>query len=250
LGGIFCTTHKSPEYIKRLIETDIFDALMLSYNLLGFHLLSECYPHLDESGDSDTFDRAVLRLRREQGFESLPRNQAEVFPLARQRDIGLMIMKPLAGGLLCEGKAFPSRVPLVPESSRVGATWALRYILQHPEVACVVPGTASPAEAEENALAGHGRLTLSEEDMQEVGTRRRLLDTTLCSRCGECATSCSQGLSIPWLFRAGYISLFPGETFETPDEFEYFRLHPNSEASCGACPDVTCSCPAGLDIPA
>jgi predicted aldo/keto reductase-like oxidoreductase len=250
LGGIFCTTHKPPEYIKRLIETDIFDALMISYNLLGFHLLSECDPPPAQSWARDTFERAVLRIRQEQGFESLPRNQTEVFPLAQQRDIGLMIMKPLAGGLLCEGKAFSARAPLVPESSRVGATRALRHILQHPEVACVVPGTASVAEAEENALAGHGVLTLSGEDVQEIGTRRRSLDTTLCSRCGQCVTSCSQDLAIPWLFRASYISLFPGETFETPDEFEYFRLHPGHEPSCGACPDVTCSCPAGLDIPA
>lgn len=250
LGGIFCTTHKSPEYIKRLIETNVFDALMISYNVLGFHLLSECDPPPGEGRGGDSFARAVLRLRHEQGFESLPRNRDEVFPLARQHDTGLMIMKPLAGGLLCEGKAFPSRVPLVPPSSRVGATRALRAILQHPEVAYVVPGTASPAEAEENALAGHGRLALADDDSQAIEARRRLLDSSLCSRCGQCVGSCSRDLSVPWLFRAGYIGIFPGETFETPDEFEYFRLHPSAEAACAACPDVTCSCPAGVDIPA
>src|SRR5262249_39229431 len=43
LGGIFCTTHGPPEYIRRLIESDAFDALMIAYNVLGFHLLS-CNP--------------------------------------------------------------------------------------------------------------------------------------------------------------------------------------------------------------
>jgi predicted aldo/keto reductase-like oxidoreductase len=249
LGGVFCSTHGSPEYIKRLIETNVFDALLIAYNMLGFHLLSESLPPLGSNPGHDTNVRKILRLRGEIGFESLARNKTEVFPLAQERDIGLMIMKPLAGGLLCEGKAFPPRVRLTPELPRVTATEALRFILRSPEVACVVPGTASPAEAEENALAGYGSLALGEEDVSRLASAARAFEANLCSRCGHCTTTCSQGLWVPWLFRAGYISLFPGETFETPVELEYFRLHPGEEATCQSCPQVTCSCPAGLDIP-
>ena len=63
---------------------------MIAYNILGYHLLS--YP--------PPVDRPV---------ESLPRNQLEIFPLCREHDVGVMIMKPLAGGLLCASKAFPPR---------------------------------------------------------------------------------------------------------------------------------------------
>src|SRR6266849_1626234 len=151
LGGIFCTTHKSPEYIRKLIETDVFDAMMIGYNMLGFHLLSESFPPIGDDPKRDTVNMTILRLRQSEGFEDLRRNRSEVFPLAASRDIGLMIMKPLAGGLLCTGKAFPPRAPLIPESTHVGAREALRFILQNREVACVIPGTASPEEAEENA---------------------------------------------------------------------------------------------------
>jgi aryl-alcohol dehydrogenase-like predicted oxidoreductase len=92
LGGIFCTTHGSPEYIKGLVSGGIFDAVMIAYNILGYHLLS--YPPPP--------DRPV---------ECLPRNQQEIFPLCREHDVGVMIMKPLGGGLLCTSKAFPPPAP-------------------------------------------------------------------------------------------------------------------------------------------
>ena len=76
LGGAFCTTHGTPAYIRTLIDSDAFDAVMMAYNPLGFHLLSYSSPQ-----------------HREQ--ENLERNQVEIFPHARVRDIGLMIMKPL-----------------------------------------------------------------------------------------------------------------------------------------------------------
>ena len=82
LGSMFCTTHGSPQYIRELIERDVFDAIMIPYNLLGFHLLS-CPPAPD--GNS----------------EDLAGNGADILPLARERNVGLLIMKALAGGLMC-----------------------------------------------------------------------------------------------------------------------------------------------------
>lgn len=230
LGGIFCTTHGSPARLRKLIETDIFDALMVAYNPLGFHLLSWKPPEGRELED--------LRATRE-----------EVFPLAVRRDVGLMVMKPLAGGLLCAGKAFPPRGPHAGARAGLTAGEVLRSILTNSEVACVVPGTASPEEAEENARAGHAASPLPPAQVADVQARVRSLDAALCSRCGGCEPSCSQKLPVSWLFRAGYVSLHPSETFETPDEYDYFRLQPEGEATCSSCPVVTCSCPAGLDIP-
>jgi hypothetical protein len=142
LGGIFCTTHGAPEYIARLVTSGCFDAIMLSYNALGFHLLSY---HPDPS-------------RR---YEDIARNRSEIFPLAARHDVGLMIMKPLAGGLLCESKSFPPRAAFSAAPGRLTAAEVLRDILRHPEVASVVPGTSSVEEAEENARAGHEPIVLS-----------------------------------------------------------------------------------------
>ncbi len=255
LRGIFCTTHGSPEYIRSLIRTNVFDALMIAYNVLGFHLLSSS-PERGQQGAARAQGSRSSQptmpdaMGRRTTFESISRNRAEVFPLARQHDIGLMIMKPLAGGLLCVGKAFPPRAGLSPGGAQISAREALRFILASPEVSCVVPGTASPAEAEENASAGCGDIVAPEREVEQLTTNVRSVESAVCSRCGLCDSSCSQGLPVSWLFRAGYLSLYPSETFETQDELDYFRLHPSDRAACGACRNVTCHCPSGIDIKA
>lgn len=255
LRGIFCTTHGSPEYIRGLIRTNVFDALMVAYNVLGFHLLSFSPTRGQQDaararGSGSSRPPLPDAIGRRTTFESISRNRAEVFPLARQHDVGLMIMKPLAGGLLCAGKAFPPRSGSAPGVAKISAREALRFILASPEVSCVVPGTASPAEAEENASAGCGDIAVTEREVGQLTANARSFDSAVCSRCGLCDSSCSQGLPVSWLFRAGYLSLYPSETFETQDELDYFRLHPSDRAACGDCRSVTCHCPSGIDIKA
>jgi predicted aldo/keto reductase-like oxidoreductase len=182
LGGLFCTTHGTPAYLERLLERDVFDAVMLAYNPLGFHLLTYNPP---KGG---------------RGFESVPANLG-LFPKFRERDVGLMIMKPLAGGLLCPGQAFPPRAELRPAGTGIRATDVLRSILAHDEVAAVVPGTASLAEAEERTRAGHdsrapGRAAAA------LDARVAELQSTVCSRCGSARTSAasrcpSRSFSVP-----------------------------------------------------
>jgi predicted aldo/keto reductase-like oxidoreductase len=231
LGGIFCTTHGTPDYIAGLVTSGCFDAIMLAYNALGFHLLS--------------YHPQAPRV-----VEDIPRSKAEVFPLAAQHDVGLMVMKPFAGGLLCESKSFPPREQFSPGAGKLTAAEILRDILQHPAVSCVVPGTASVEEAEENARAGHGSLALAPERQRALLTVIDEVKAAVCSRCGFCDTLCSQHLPVSWLFRDAYITHYPSETFETLDRLRYFHLHPRETATCATCPDVTCSCPYGIDIPA
>jgi predicted aldo/keto reductase-like oxidoreductase len=231
LGATFCTTHGAPEYIARLVTSDCFDAIMLSYNSLGFHLLSY-YP--DPSRQ----------------YEDIPRNKTEIFPLAARHDVGLMIMKPLAGGLLCSSKSFPPRTEFSTASPKLNAAQVLRDILRHPEVSCVVPGTASVEEAEENARAGHAPIVVSANDADIMNSIADEIKATICSRCGVCDSLCSKHLPVSWLFRDAYITHYPSETFETIDDLRYFNLHPWDTAACSTCSNVTCSCPYGIDIPA
>ncbi|HEX5216065.1 MAG TPA: aldo/keto reductase [Vicinamibacterales bacterium] len=229
LGGIFCTTHGSPEYVARLVTGGVFDAIMLAYNILGYHLLS--YPPPPNHA-----------------IESLPRNQQEIFPLCREHDVGVMIMKPLAGGLLCASRAFPPR----PGWHRTPTTKAgdiLRSILVHPEVACVMPGTASIEEAEENARAGRAPIQLTGSTASHLTDVVAGLKATVCSRCGKCDSTCSQKLPVSSIFWAGLFHVHPSGAFEQPENIEYFRQHASLESVCATCPDVTCVCPDGIDIP-
>lgn len=230
LGGIFCTTHGAPEYVNQLVTCGVFDAIMIAYNTLGYHLLTSNPPP-------------------DRHFESLPRNQQEIFPLCREHDVGLMIMKPLAGGLLCESNAFPPRRKGKSVLENTRATDVLRSILLNPEVACVLPGTASVAEAEENALSGYAPISLGTEQQRRLKEVVKGLKKTVCSRCGACDTLCSQGLPISRIFWAGLINLYPAAVFEQPENVEYFRLHPQLKATCATCSSVTCVCPDGINIP-
>ena len=232
LKGIFCTTHGSPDYVRKLIESDRFDAVMVAFNPLGFHVLS--YHGLSEG----------------KIFEDMSRLENEVFPLARDRGVALLVMKPLAGGLLCASRAFPPEMRFSDEEAPLAAEDVLKSILRHPAIHAVVPGTASLEEAEENARAGW-----APDDVSE--SRRRALDDavdryrkTLCGRCGECEATCSKGLPISWLFRDAYIWNYPGDSFEALDRKHYFALLPDGELPCTTCVKRTCRCARGLDIPA
>lgn len=231
LGATFCTTHGAPDYVSRLVTSGCFDAIMLSYNSLGFHLLS-------------------YHPKPSRQFEDIPRNKTGIFPLAARHDVGLMIMKPLAGGLLCESKSFPPRAEFSTAPPKLTAAEVLRDILSYSEVSCVVPGTSSVEEAEDNARAGHAPIVLSANGDQMLGPIIDEIKATICSRCGVCDSLCSKHLPVSWLFRDAYITHYPSETFETVDDLRYFNLHPWDTAACSMCSNVTCSCPYGIDIPA
>jgi predicted aldo/keto reductase-like oxidoreductase len=231
LGGIFCSTHGAPEYVARLITSGCFDAVMLSFNPLGFHVLSY---HGAAEGKA---------------YEDLKRNRDEIFPLARKHRVGLLVIKPLAGGLMCRSQAFPPRERFSRETVLLKAPDILKAILQYPEVTAVVPGTASVEEAEENARAGHDAIRLSGKSMESLDRGISELQHSLCSRCGACEPTCSRLLPISWLFREGYIWNYPSDTFESLGRLHYFKLHPDAELACVHCLKRTCKCPTGLDIP-
>lgn len=230
LGATFCTTHGSPEYVKRLAMSGAFDALMIAYNVLGYHLLS-CYPTPGRH------------------YESLERNKNEIFPLCRQHGVGLMIMKPLGGGLLCESRALPPRREGGPALKQTSARDVLRSILLDPAVSCVVPGTNSVEEAEENARSGEGPITVDQPERRRVDAAVTELRGSVCSRCGKCEPLCSQHLPVSWMFRSGLINLYPSARPEVLEHVDYFRLHPGLEATCVTCTNRTCECPDGIDIP-
>ena len=229
IGAIYCSTHGSPEYVKKLVCCGVFDAIMIAYNILGYHLLT-CSPPPDRH------------------FESLCRNHEEIFPLCREHEVGLMIMKPFGGGLLCRSHAFPPLFPRGKTVEKVSTADVLRSILINPEISCVLPGTASVVEAEENAKSGYA-FSLEKERKDRLNKFVAALKGTVCSRCGHCDAQCSQDLPISWIFRAALINLHPSAVFEQLEHMEYFKLHPQITSVCADCRDVRCRCPNGIDIP-
>jgi diketogulonate reductase-like aldo/keto reductase len=85
--------------------------------------------------------------------------ETRLLPLCAERGAAVIVNQPFDSGALfsqARGKALP------PWAAEIGcASWSqffLKFILGHPAVTCVIPGTARPEHARDNLAAGLGRL--------------------------------------------------------------------------------------------
>jgi diketogulonate reductase-like aldo/keto reductase len=89
----------------------------------------------------------------------------DVFPLAMELDIAVMLAVPFGGGLF--GTAGDRELP--DWAAEIGAeSWAevfLKYAVSHPAVTCAIPGTDDVEHVSENQRAGFG--TLPDEEMRQ-----------------------------------------------------------------------------------
>jgi aryl-alcohol dehydrogenase-like predicted oxidoreductase len=83
--------------------------------------------------------------------------EQRLLPLARERGIGVIVNQPFGGGGLL-GKLKGQPVPTW--GKEIGCTtWAqllLKFVLAHPAVTCVIPGTGRPEYMQDNVRAGFG----------------------------------------------------------------------------------------------
>lgn len=85
--------------------------------------------------------------------------EKRLLPLAAERGVGVVVNMPFGGGGLL--RRLGER-PLPGWAKELGCeSWAqicLKFILGHPAVTCVIPGTRRPAHMADNAAAGMGAL--------------------------------------------------------------------------------------------
>ena len=99
--------------------------------------------------------------------------ERRLLPLAADRGVATLINVPFGGGGLLR-RLWRRELP--PWAAEIGcASWAqmlLKFVLAHPAVTCVIPGTSNPAHMRDNALAGAGPpLTAAEANriVAEIG---------------------------------------------------------------------------------
>jgi diketogulonate reductase-like aldo/keto reductase len=85
--------------------------------------------------------------------------ESRIFPLARERNIAVIVNRPFEGGDLIE--TLKGR-PLPAFAAELGAkSWAqllLKFIVSHPAVTCPIPATTRVDHVQENVAAGSGPL--------------------------------------------------------------------------------------------
>lgn len=85
--------------------------------------------------------------------------ERRLLPVALERGVAVIANQPFdSGGMFAKVKG----KPLPAWAGEIDCTsWAqimLKYLIAHPAVTCVIPGTARPQHAKDNVAAGLGRL--------------------------------------------------------------------------------------------
>lgn len=111
-------------------------------------------------------------------YNAVERQGESLFEKAKKMDIGVIIMKPLAGGAIRNGEQ------------------AVRFILENPNISVVIPGVDSVEQVIENARPGIDGRPLTEDDREKLEAEAESLGTQFCRRCGYCAP-CTIGIDIP-----------------------------------------------------
>jgi diketogulonate reductase-like aldo/keto reductase len=116
------------------------------------HYTSSAYAEVEQVLRSETLDFLQINYSVEEA-ESAQR----LLPLAAERGVAVLVNRPFGGGgLLRRLRA----KPLPAWAAEIGCTsWPqvlLKFVLSHPAVTCVIPGSGSPEHMAQNAQAGCG----------------------------------------------------------------------------------------------
>ena len=150
----------------------------------------------------------------------------ELIKKCREKNIGFIDMKPLAGGAIED------------------ASLAIRYILSNESVSVVIPGMAEVDELEQNLAAAENTAPLSQEELKRIENIRESLGTQFCRRCNYCAP-CSAGISISSVFLfEGYLSRYGLEDWARA-RYSALPAKASDCIDCGACEP---RCPYNLPI--
>lgn len=114
-------------------------------------------------------------------YNAVERQGEPIFEKAKKNNIGVIIMKPLAGGALSNGEL------------------AMRFILENPNITVVIPGMDSVEQVRQNTKAGNELRKLTDEEREVLEKEAATLGTEFCRRCGYCAP-CTVGIDIPTQF--------------------------------------------------
>ncbi|MCZ3365213.1 MULTISPECIES: aldo/keto reductase [Methanobacterium] len=217
--------HDNVNSFKEIVDAYDWDACLIQYN------------YLDEQTQAGT----------------------EGLKYAHSKGIAVFIMEPLKGGLLA-GKVPEKTLKIWDKSpvKRSPADWALRWVLDHPEVTCVISGMGDEEQIKENIKVATEALpnSLAEDELKLYDEVKEVYEDLMavdCTGCGYCMP-CPKGVDIPRCFEIYNHKYMFDEGFRA--SFLYLGqlggVMGGDETHAGLCTDCgKCikACPQKIDIP-
>ena len=216
--------HDNVNSFKEIVDAYNWDACLIQYN------------YLDETNQAGT----------------------EGLKYAHSKEIAVFIMEPLKGGILA-GEV-PEKVNEIWDKSslkRSPADWALRWVLNHPEVTCVVSGMGEEEHIKENIQIASETVpnSLTSDELKLYGEVKEVYGDLMkvdCTGCEYCMP-CPAGVDIPRCFDLyNHKYMFNQREPSMNYLLQLGGITSGNDAHAGLCIDCgKCvrACPQKLDIP-
>jgi predicted aldo/keto reductase-like oxidoreductase len=209
--------HAPTPLILRAIEERAFDVVMFQLNLIGRETV---------------FGSSIASYR-----ETL-------LPAARANDVGVVVMKVLAGAELRHGAPNLDFVA-DPAIGRDVVGGAVRYATMHPDIAVAVVGMRSTDELLRNVMAVEGVNDTYFSQFVEWTRKVAEINRQECTRCGACVGECPEGIEIPKIFRLYDQMRFFGMMGVAQHKYASMEVDASACLRCRRCQEV---CPEEFDI--
>jgi predicted aldo/keto reductase-like oxidoreductase len=182
----------TPEHMKAVLEGGIYEVAEEAKKAGKIRHISVTSHSMDIAKELVKTDRFETLMFPFNFITSEPAE--ELLPLCRRHDVGLIAMKPMAGGMLDN------------------ATIAFKYLLQFPDVLPLV-GIEKVEEIEEVAALVEGPHEMTEAEAIEMQKMIDELGTRFCRRCDYCQP-CTQGIPISMVMTSrSFFKRMPPERF-------------------------------------
>lgn len=150
--------------------------------------------------------------------------EGTVLPVARAHDVGVIAMKPLAGGAL-------------------EARHALRYALSQ-DVTVAIPGIRDLSQLQAAIGVAKTLTPLSKDELDALIQSAKSLDEDICRQCGYCMP-CTQDINIREIFR---LVGMHGRYEQKEEATRLYRALQSDASECIDCGDCEKRCPYKLAI--
>ncbi|MTI67033.1 MAG: aldo/keto reductase [Firmicutes bacterium] len=240
---------------ENVVKHDVFDFLdkavkdgIIKYVGFSFH---DEYPLFKEIINSYNWDFCQIQYNyMDQNYQA----GKEGLKLAKDKNLGIVIMEPLRGGSLV--KNVPKDIQDIWDKAdikRTPAEWGLRYLWDHPEISVVLSGMNNMNHIKENIdsaeMAYRNSLTDDEKDIiKEV---KNIYEDKMVVGCTDCkyCIPCPEGVDIPECFtqlnNASMYNDIKGAKFH----YNILTVKHDKEASrCVECGECEKKCPQNIEI--